>query len=99
VAAQGPFDPQTGKIAGTDIESQTRRTLTNIKAIVEASGLTLRDVVMVWVFLRNAGDSDRMDEVYSTFFPDNPPARTVLAAPLPIAGVLIAADAVASHST
>jgi 2-iminobutanoate/2-iminopropanoate deaminase len=84
-------------IAGADIESQTEQTLRNIKAIVEASGLTLRDVVMVWIFLRRADDSWRMDDVYEKFFPDNPPARTILVAPIPIPSTLIAMDAVASR--
>ncbi len=44
VAGQGPLDPATGKLDGTDITTQTRRTLENIKAIVEAAGATLDDV-------------------------------------------------------
>ena len=56
VAGQGPFDPKTDQVVANDIESQTRRTLENIKAVVEASGFTLRDVVVVNVFLKNPDD-------------------------------------------
>jgi 2-iminobutanoate/2-iminopropanoate deaminase len=97
VSAQGPFDPKTGNIAGPGIETQTRRTLENVKAIVEASGLKLQDVVKVSIFLSDSNDFKKMNEVYQTFFDGNPPTRTTLEAKIPIAGVLVAADAIA-HS-
>jgi 2-iminobutanoate/2-iminopropanoate deaminase len=95
VSAQGPFDPKTGKIVGADIESQTRRALENVKAIVEASGLTLQDVVKVSIYLSKSDDFQKMNEVYQTFFTRNPPTRTTLEAKLPIPNVLVAADAIA----
>jgi 2-iminobutanoate/2-iminopropanoate deaminase len=95
VSAQGPFDPKTGNIVGPDIESQTRRTLENVKAIVEAAGLTLQDVVKVSVYLSNSDDFKKMNEVYQTFFSKDAPARSTLEAKVPIPGVLVAADAIA----
>jgi len=95
VSAQGPFDPKTGKIVGPDIESQTRRALENVKAIVEASGLTLQDVVKMSIYLSKSDDFQKMNEVYQTFFTRNPPTRTTLEAKLPIPNVLVAADAIA----
>lgn len=99
IAGQGPFDPQTGKMVAKDIESQTRRTLENIKAIVEASSMTLRDIVKVTVCLRNIDDFQRMNEVYKTFFPENPPVRTTIEGRLPAADMLILIDAIAHHVT
>ncbi len=78
VAGQGPFDPKTGKMAGDEIESQTHQTLQNIKAIVEASGFTLQNVVMISVFLKNSDDFKKMNEVYKGFFSENLPTRTTV---------------------
>lgn len=95
VAGQGPSDPKTGQMAGEEIETQTRQTLTNIKGIVEASGLSMRDVVKVSIFLKSVDDFKKVNEVYKTFFPENPPARTTVEAKLPAPGMLIEIDAVA----
>ena len=95
VAGQGPNDPKTGQMAGEEIESQTHQTLTNIKGIVEASGLSMRDVVKVSIFLKTVEDFKKMNEVYMTFFPENPPARTTVEAKLPAPGMLIEIDVVA----
>ncbi len=97
VSGQGPIDPKTGQMIGTDIENQTRQTLTNISAIVEAAGISRRDIVKVSIFLRNMDDFKKMNEVYKTFFPENPPARTTVEARLPVQGMLIEIDAVAYH--
>jgi 2-iminobutanoate/2-iminopropanoate deaminase len=95
VAGQGPNDPKTGQMAGEEIETQTRQTLTNIKGIVEASGLSMRDVVKVSIFLKSVDDFKKMNDVYKTFFPENPPARTTVEAKLPAPGMLIEIDVVA----
>jgi 2-iminobutanoate/2-iminopropanoate deaminase len=95
VSAQGPFDSKTGKIAGSSIESQTRQTLDNIKAIIEAAGLTMRNLVRVSVFLKNASDFQKMNEVYKAYFPQDPPTRTTLETGIPIPDVLVSMDAIA----
>lgn len=69
----------------------------NVKAILEASGCSLRDLVKVSVFLKNADDFKKMNEVYKTFFPENPPTRTTVEVKFPAAGMLIEIDAVAVH--
>jgi 2-iminobutanoate/2-iminopropanoate deaminase len=66
-----------------DIASETRRTLQNIQAILEAAGSSLRDVVRVGVFLADIKDFDAMNAVYSEFFSQDPPARTTVGAQLP----------------
>jgi 2-iminobutanoate/2-iminopropanoate deaminase len=98
VSGQGAADPKTGQMAGEEIEPQTRQTLTNIKAIVEASGFSMRDVVKVSIFLKNMGDFKRVNEVYKTFFPEDPPARTTVEARLPAEGMLIEIDAIACRA-
>lgn len=95
VSAQAPIDPKTGKLMAYDVESQTRQVLENVKSIVEAAGLGLGDVVRVTVFLRNATDFQKMNEVYKKFFSENPPARTTVEGKLPLADMLITIDAIA----
>ena len=95
VSAQAPIDPNTGKVAGPDIESQTRQTLENIRSILEAANLTLSNIVRTTVFLRNATDFKRMNDVYKSYFSDNPPARTTVEARLPSPDMLVTIDAIA----
>jgi 2-iminobutanoate/2-iminopropanoate deaminase len=77
------------------IEEQTRRTLANLGAVVEASGSKLSDVVKTTVFLKNLGDFAKMNEVYAGFFGAHRPARsTVEVSNLP-KGALIEIDAIA----
>jgi len=96
-AGQGSIDPKTGKVGGDTIEAQTRQTLQNIQEILEASGFSLRDVVKVSIFLKNMTDFQRMNDVYKTFFTENPPARTTVQAELPGQGMLVEIDATAFH--
>ena len=97
VSAQAPIDPKTGTVAEGDIEAQTRQTLQNIKGVVEASGFSMQDIVRTTIFLKNADDFKRMNEVYKTFFTETPPTRTTVEAKLIGPGMLIAIDAIAYH--
>ncbi len=88
------LDPQTMQLA-EGVQAQTRQALTNLKAILESQGLTLDHVVKTTVFLQNMGDFAAMNEVYATFFPSHPPARsTVEVAKLPLGG-LVEVEAIA----
>ncbi len=88
-AGQIALDPATGELAGATIEEQTRRALTNLKAVLEAAGSGVNKVVKTTVFLANLGDFAKMNAVYGEFFPSNPPARTtVQAAALPRGGLV-----------
>lgn len=60
------------------IEVQTRQALENIRSIVEEAGLTLQNVVKVTVYLADIDDFDAMNETYSEYFQDNPPARSAV---------------------
>lgn len=84
-AGQLGLIPGTKEFAGADIESQTRRALENIRAILEAAGSCLRHVVKTTVFLQDMAEFSRMNGVYAEFFPEDPPARsTVQVAALPM---------------
>jgi 2-iminobutanoate/2-iminopropanoate deaminase len=95
VSGQGGVDPGSGHLAGADIESQTKQTLTNIRNIVEASELSMRDVVKVSVFLKDMKDFKKMNEVYQSFFPESPPTRTTVQVALPLPDMLVEIDAIA----
>ena len=75
VSGQIPIDPATGSFAGSDIVSQTRQSLTNLKAILNAAGAGMEDVVKTTVYLANMVDFAAMNEVYATFFTAPYPAR------------------------
>jgi 2-iminobutanoate/2-iminopropanoate deaminase len=81
VAGQAGKDPKTN-IIDKKLEVQTTQVLNNTKAILEAAGATLSDVVKVSIFLRNISDWEAMNKIYEKYFPKNPPVRTVIQAPL-----------------
>ena len=83
VAGQGPINPKTNEFELGDIRSETRRTLKNVRAILEAAESSMHDVVRVGVFLADLKDFDAMNEVYKEFFPEDPPARTTVGVQLP----------------
>lgn len=85
LAGQGAIDPKTNQpMANASIEDQTRRTLDNLKAVLEADGLTMDHIVSTTVFLKDISEFGKMNEVYATYFKEAPPARaTVEVARLP----------------
>jgi 2-iminobutanoate/2-iminopropanoate deaminase len=84
LSGQVALDPKSGEMTGGDIRQQTERTLSNIKAILEASGANLHHVVKTTVFLKDMDDFAAMNEVYGRYFTAAPPARsTVQVARLP----------------
>lgn len=95
VAGQVPIDPGTGKVVEGGIREQTRRVLENVKAILEASGSSLEKVVKVNVYLKRAEDFAAMNEVYSQYFPTEPPARTTVVTNMVREEFLIEIDVIA----
>lgn len=81
VSGQGPLDA-AGNIVAGDIEAETRMTMDNVKAIVEAAGFTMDDVVKVGVYLADLQEFDRFNAVYETYFSAPLPARTCVQAVL-----------------
>jgi 2-iminobutanoate/2-iminopropanoate deaminase len=83
-SGQIPLDPTSGEIVPGDIAAQTRRVLDNIAAVLRAEGLTFDNVVKTTIFLTDLGDFQTVNEIYSSYFKQNPPARsTVQVAALP----------------
>ncbi|MBN8853144.1 MAG: reactive intermediate/imine deaminase [Sphingobacteriales bacterium 50-39] len=78
VSGQASVDFTTSRFVLGSIEEETDRTLENIKAIVEAGGASMKDVVKCTVHLSDINDFDRYNEVYARHFPGTKPARTTV---------------------
>ena len=78
VSGQIPLDPVTGEVVKGDFKAQVERTMENIKAVVESAGGKLEDIVKVTVYLKDMRKFSEFNEVYSKYFPVNPPARSVI---------------------
>ena len=76
-SGQLPLDPATGAFP-QGIAAQTRQSLTNCKAVLEAAGASMADVIKTTVFLRDMNDFAAMNEVYATFFEGDCPARSAV---------------------
>ena len=76
VAGEKGLDPKTGKIVEGGIAAETRQTLENIKAILEAAGATMDDAVRSVVYMTDIGEFAEMNAVYAEYFPTDPPGRT-----------------------
>ncbi len=84
LSGQIPLDPKTGELVKGDIRRQTQQVLENIKGILESQKLGMENLVKTTIFLKEIGNFNQVNEVYSTFFPSSPPARsTVEVARLP----------------
>lgn len=77
-AGQIGIIPATGEIIDGGVEAETRQALENVKAILEAAGTSLANVVKTTVFLRDINDFNKMNAIYGPFFPENPPARSAI---------------------
>jgi 2-iminobutanoate/2-iminopropanoate deaminase len=83
-SGQIPLDPKTGQIVSGDIAAQTRRVLDNIAGVLKAESLTFDNVVKTTIFLTDLGDFQTVNEIYGSYFKQDPPARsTVQVAALP----------------
>jgi len=93
VSGTGPLDPETGQVVGETIEEQTRLTLENVKAVLEAGGATMADVVKSTVHLSDLSLFGRYNQVYAEYFPDPKPVRTTVGSTL--LGIMVEIDVVA----
>ena len=94
ISGQGPVDPATGQVVDGDIETQTRLTLDNVRAIAALAGADLSRAVKVNVFLADVRDFARFNPVYAEAFPGDRPARTTVQATLPLPGMKIEIEAI-----
>lgn len=79
LAGQIGLDPATREMVPGGLEAETRRAIENCRAVLEAAGYSLKDVVQVQIFLADIADYAKLNEVYATYFPEDPPARAVVA--------------------
>ena len=78
VAGEKGIDPDTGKIVNGGIQAETKQTFANIEGILLAAGATLEQVVATTVHMVNLEEFQQMNEIYATFFKNNPPGRTTV---------------------
>ena len=71
--------PGTRQLADTGVAKQTQQTLENIKAVLTHAGSSMERVFKCTVYLVNIADFAKMNEVYATYFPKDPPARSTVA--------------------
>ncbi len=94
-SGQVPLNPESGQLVVGPVAEQAKRVMENLKAIIEASGFTLSDVVKTTIYLTDLGDFNAVNSVYESFFSGSFPARsTVQVAALP-RGAAIEVDAIA----
>ena len=94
VSGQLPLNPATGKITG-DIKEQTRQSLENLKAILQAASSSTSKVMKTTVFLKNLDDFTVMNEIYSEYFPKDAPARSTIEVSRIPRGALVEIEAIA----
>jgi 2-iminobutanoate/2-iminopropanoate deaminase len=78
LSGQLGLDPATGKLVGAGFEAQARQALKNQKAILEAAGFSLKDVVQCQVFFTDLDNYQKFNEIYKEYFSESFPARAVL---------------------
>lgn len=84
LSAQIAIDPKTQQFINGDIETQTKRVLDNLKAVIEAAGGSIESVVKTTIYLTDINDFSKVNEIYASYFSTGKPARsTVCVAALP----------------
>ncbi|BCS93865.1 RidA family protein [Metallosphaera javensis (ex Sakai et al. 2022)] len=78
VSGQIPLDPKTNELVKGGIEEQTRQVMENLKGILSSAGMTLDNVTMSFVYLKNLQDFPKFNEVYAKYFKEKPPARVTV---------------------
>jgi len=94
VSGQLGLDPVTGALA-EGVQAQARVALSNLKAVLGAAGLDLRDVVKTTVFLQDMGDFAAVNAIYAEAFGDTKPARSCVAVAALPKGGLVEIEAIA----
>lgn len=71
-----PINPQTGELVTGSVEEQAKQALSNLKALVEASGSSMDKVVKTVVFIKNMDDFAKINAIYEEYFTAPYPARS-----------------------
>jgi 2-iminobutanoate/2-iminopropanoate deaminase len=89
-------DPSTGRLAEGGIRAETRQVCENLKAVLEAGGSSLDRVVKVTIYMKDLGELMAMNEVFSQYFPKDPPARTTFECSRLVADARVEIEAIAA---
>ena len=89
------LDVTTGKLAPGGIAAETRQVCENLKAVLEAAGSSLANIVKVTIYMVDLGELMEMNEVFSRYFPLDPPARTTFQCVALVGGARVEIEAVA----
>ena len=90
------MDPGTGRLAEGGIKPETRQVCENLKAVLEAAGSSLAKVHKVTIYMADLQELMAMNEVFSSYFPTDPPARTTFQAAGLVAGARVEIEAIAT---
>jgi 2-iminobutanoate/2-iminopropanoate deaminase len=99
VSGQGPINPGTGSLELGDVRAETKRVFENIKAILQAAGSSLDQVMKCNVYLRDINDFAAMNEVYATYFSTPFPARTTIQAAALPGGIGVEIECIAKKTS
>ncbi len=95
-AGQIPLDPKSGQMVAGGVAEQTERVLENISGLLRAENLNFSHVVKTTIFLTSMDDFQTVNEIYATYFRDNPPARSTVAVSALPKGALVEIEAIAA---
>src|SRR5476649_2462916 len=87
------MDPKTGRLIEGGIKAETRQVCENLKAVLEAGGASMESIAKVTIYMADLGELMAMNEVFSTYFPKDPPARTTFQAAALVAGARVEIEA------
>ena len=90
------MDPKSGRLVEGGIKAETRQVCENLKAVLEAADSSLEKVAKVTIYMADLRELMPMNEVFSSYFPHDPPARTTFQAAALIAGARIEIEAIAT---
>jgi 2-iminobutanoate/2-iminopropanoate deaminase len=93
-SGQIPLDPVTGELVGETPAEQAHRCLENLEAVCDAAGASLQQAVRLTVYMTDLGAFAEVNEVYATFFPNDPPARAAVGVAQLPKGAQVEIDAV-----
>lgn len=95
LSGQIPLDPETMTIVGTNAKEQCQQVMKNLLEVLKAADCSFANIVKTTIYLDTMDDFQAVNEVYSEFFPENPPARATVAVSTLPKNVLVEIDAIA----